>query len=171
MTPNLLVSYDPSHSGSAKDTVVSVFKDTNHNIKQLKKEIDGLFSASVKDVRKAVNDLTKLCNKRPEKFKKTFHYIPIDKWCKATIKDMQKAVKGIAKDIKDKEKWKMELGKRNRKEHSIDLILKLTEVVEKPKVDLNNPDKIIRIEIIGNKAGISLLKKGELLSVPKIEGA
>jgi len=167
MKPNILISYDPSHSGTAKDNIVNLFKDIKHDAKQIKKEVDGLFSASVKDARKAVKDLTVLCKKDAARFEKTFHYIPIDKWCKATIKDMQKVVKILAKDIKDKEKWKMELGKRKREGHEMELILKLTEVVGKPKVDLENPDKIIRVEIIGNKAGMSLLKKGELLKVPK----
>jgi tRNA(Ser,Leu) C12 N-acetylase TAN1 len=42
--------------------------------------------------------------------------------------------------------------------------MKLTDVVDRPNVDLNNPDKIIRVDIIGKDAAISLLKKQELLN-------
>lgn len=170
MKPNILISHDPSHSGSAKDAILNLFKDVKQDIKQIKKEVDGLFSANVKDARKAVKELAKICEKDSARFEKTFHYIPIDKWCKSTVADMQKAIKGFAKDIRKTEKWKMELCKRKKKGHDIELILKLTEAVDRPKVDLESPDKIIKVEIIGNKAGIALLKKGEILSVPRTKG-
>ena len=49
--------------------------------------------------------------------------------------------------------------------HSTELIMKLTEVVDKPKVDLDNPQKIIAVQIIGKKAGLALLNKDEILSL------
>ena len=118
----------------------------------------------MKDARKTVKSLLKLCSKKPEFFEKTFHWVPIDKWCKSTVKDMQKVVKKLEKDIKKTEKWKMELNKRHYdKEDTVELILKLTEVVDKPKVDLKKPQKIIKVEIAGNKAGLALLKADEEL--------
>ena len=50
------------------------------------------------------------------------------------------------------------------------MIMKLTEVIDKPKVDLSNPDKIVQVEIVGKQAGISLLAKDELLEVSKLKG-
>lgn len=165
---NLIVSYDPSHAGSAKEEVENVLKEIKHTFKHLKSDIDGLFNLKVKDAKKTVKNLTKLCGKKPEFFEKTFNWVPIDKWCKSTIKDMQKVVKKMGKDIKKTEKWKMELNKRHyKKGDTIQLILKLTEVVDKPKVDLKNPQKIIKVEIAGNKAGLSLLKADELLNTIK----
>jgi len=41
--------------------------------------------------------------------------------------------------------------------------VELTDVVDKPKVDLDNPDKVIQVEIVGDEAGISLLKEKERL--------
>src|SRR3989338_6531327 len=134
---NLIVSYDPSHAGSAKQEVENVLKEIKHAFKHLKSDTDGLFNLKVKDARKTVKSLLKLCSKKPEFFEKTFHWVPIDKWCKSTVKDMQKVVKKLEKDIKKTEKWKMELNKRHYdKGDTVELILKLTEVVDKPKVDL-----------------------------------
>jgi len=165
---NLIVSYDPSHAGSAKEEVKNVLKEVKHDFKHLKSNIDGLFNLKVKDAKKTVKNLGKLCGKKPEFFEKTFNWIPIDKWCKSTVKDMQKVVKKMEKDIKKTEKWKMELNKRHyKKGDTVQLILKLTEVVDKPKVDLKKPQKIIKVEIAGNKAGLSLLKADELLNTIK----
>ena len=165
---NLIVSYDPSHAGSAKQEVENVLKEVKQRFKHLKQDIDGLFNLRVKDARKTVKGLVKLCSKKPEFFEKTFNWIPVDKWCKSSIKDMQNVVKKLEKDIKKTDKWKMELNKRHYdKGDTVELILKLTEVVDKPKVDLKKPQKIIKVEIVGNKAGLALLKADELLNTIK----
>ena len=46
-----------------------------------------------------------------------------------------------------------------------DLIMKLTEVVDRQKIDLKKPKKTIKVEIIGTNSGISLLESGELLII------
>ena len=62
----------------------------------------------------------------------------------------------------------MELDKKHHKGgDTIELILKLTEAVNKPKVDLEKPEKIRKVEIVGNKAGMALLKADELLNTIK----
>ena len=78
--------------------------------------------------------------------------------------------KDLQSGIKKSEKWKMDLSKRNyEKGKTTELILRLTDVVDKPNVDLENPEKIIKVEIVGNKAGISLLKPNELVSTTAAE--
>lgn len=160
---NLLVTFDPTHAESAKKEIEGLIKEVKGKADILSCE-EGLAEVSAGDARKVVLALGKL---KKDKFKHTFHWTPIDHWCKATIPEMQKVIKGLVKDINAKEKWKMDLGRRKTKEHERDLIIKLTDVVDRPKVDLSNPDKIIKVEIIGDKAGIALLKKGELLTVVK----
>ncbi len=158
---NLLVTFDPTHKESAKKEIEDLLKGIDKKVGILSCE-EGLAEVSIGDARKAVLALRKLGKK---KFAHTFNWIPIDFWCKATIPEMQKVIKGLVKDIGANEKWKMDLDRRRTKEHERDLILKLTEVVDRPKVDLSNPDKIIKVEIIGDKAGIALLKKDELLKI------
>ena len=167
---NLIITYDHAHAGSAKEEVDKVLKEIKQKAKHLKQDVDGIFNLRVKDAKKIVQQLLKIYRKKKGLFDKTFHWVPIDKWCKATIAEMQKEIKKFNKIIKDKEKWKMDLGKRHTEKHERDLIIKLTEVINKPKVDLEKPDKIIKVEIIGNKAGIALLGKDELLNIPKLKG-
>lgn len=167
---NLLVTHDPNHAGLAKEEIISVLKQLKIEPKFLKSEIEGLFQITIKEPKKVVKKLIAMCKKNPSIFRMTFHWIPVDKWCKSTIEDMQKTIKGLVKDIKEKDKWKMDIAKRcYEKYNTTELIMKLTDVVDKPKVDLKNPDKIIRIDIIGNNAGISLLNKDEILNIPALK--
>ncbi len=167
---NLLVTHDPNHAGLAKEEIVAVLKQFKIEPEFLKSEIEGLFQIIVKEPKKVVKKLIAMCKKDPSIFRMTFHWIPVDNWCKSTIEDMQKTIKGLVKDIKEKDKWKMDIAKRcYEKYNTNELIMKLTEVVDRPKVDLKNPVKIIRVDILGNDAGISLLTKDEMLNIPALK--
>ncbi|MCX8193856.1 MAG: THUMP domain-containing protein [Candidatus Pacearchaeota archaeon] len=161
---NLLVTFDPVHQESAKKEIETLLKELNESGKIVKIS-NGLAQLTVKDPRKLIDKLLGIIKKEVEKFNYTFNWWPVDVWCKAEIKEMQKAIAEIQKGIKNEEKWKMELAKRETmKEYPKDLIIKLTDVVNKPKVDLSNPDKIIKVEIIGDKAAITLTEKNKVFN-------
>jgi tRNA(Ser,Leu) C12 N-acetylase TAN1 len=126
----------------------------------------GVFLVHVDKPKSVIKNLLELIAKNKSIFGKTHRYIPVDKWVSAKISDMQKAIKSLVPEIKKTDKWKMELDKRYY--HKMDyneLIMKLTDVVDREKIDLQNPDKIIKVEIIGNNAAISVLKPDEQLAI------
>lgn len=164
---NLLVTHDHSHAGSAKEEIEKALKAVKQKAKFLKSDIEGVFKLRVGNAKKLVKSLSKLKSKKGM-FEHTYNWIPIEKWIATNVKAMQKEVKKLQKGIKKNEKWKMDLHKRHFEQiNSIDLIMKLTEVVDKPKVDLSNPQKIIEVQIIGKKAGLALLNKDEILNLAK----
>ena len=167
---NLLVTYDPNHAGLAKEEIVAVLKQLKIEPEFLKSEIEGLFQIKIKEPKETIKKIVKTCKNDFSIFRMTFHWVPVDNWCKSTIEDMQKTIKKLVKDVKEKDKWKMDIAKRcYEKYNTTELIMKLTEVVDRPKVDLKDPDKIIRVDIIGNDAGISLLNKDEMLNIPALK--
>ena len=161
---NLLVTHDPSHEGSAREAIEKALKAVKQKAKFLKSDVDGVFRLRVGNAKKTVKSLNKL-KKKKGMFEHTFHWIPIDKWVATNVKAMQKEIKKLQKGIKKNEKWKMDLQKRHFEMSQTELILKLTEVVDRQKVDLENPQKIIEVQIIGKKAGLALLNKDEILSL------
>lgn len=167
---NLLVTYDPSHGGKAKEEAETLLKEVKAGAKFLKSDVAGLFQLRVKGPKAIVKKLVKMCKSKPDKFKFTFHYIPIDKWVKSDVKAMTTVTKSLGAKIKAKEKWKMNFSKRHYEGDSRELIVKLTAPIDRPNVDLSNPDKIVQVEIVGKKAGLSLLDKDELLEVTKLKG-
>ncbi len=161
---NLLVTHEPSHAGSAKEEVERALKAVKQKAKFLKSDVEGVFKLRVGNAKKLVKSLSKLKSKKGM-FEHTFYWIPIDKWIATNVKSMQKEVKKLQNGIKKAEKWKMDLHKRHFDSmHSTELIMKLTEVIDRPKVDLENPQKIVEVQIIGKKTGLSLLSKDEILS-------
>jgi tRNA(Ser,Leu) C12 N-acetylase TAN1 len=168
---NLMVTYDPTHRMMAEAEVTDVFKRIEERIRFLKSEIEGVFKIKTSDAREAVKKVAKLCMAEPEIFRMTYQYVPIDKWCASSIDKMQEVIKDLEADIKSSEKWRMTLNKRSYDMPAIDLILALTDVVNKPHVDLRNPEKILRVEIFGDKAAIALLRTDESFSVMKFKGS
>ena len=158
---NLLVTHEPSHAGSAKEEVEKALKAIKQKAKFLKSNVDGVFMLRVGNTKKIVKSLSKLKSKKGM-FEHTFYWVPIDKWITTNVKAMQKEIKKLQKGIKKTDKWKMDLHKRHFDMASGELIMTLTEVVDKPKVDLENPQKIIEVQIIGKKTGLALLNKDEL---------
>lgn len=163
---NLIVTFDPTHEESSKKVIEAVLGEIKEKGKILKTS-EGVAEVSVSDARKVVKALIPLAKKDKEKFGHTFHWIPIDKWCKSVIADMQKTIKEATKNIAKTERWKMDLAKR-KYEAEKDLIIKLTDVIDNTNVDLKEPQKIIEVQIIEKKAGISVLKPDEVLNVAKI---
>ncbi len=165
---NLIVTYDPAHAGKAEEEVKSLLQTQGETPEFMKSEVDGLFLLRTK---KDTKELVKSLNskKNAKSFSYTYHWIPVEKWVASGIEGMKKAMKEIDGKMDPKESWKLDIGKRHFKGDTTDLISKLTENINKPKVDLKNPQKIVKVEIIGKKAGISLLDASELLNVPKLK--
>jgi tRNA acetyltransferase TAN1 len=171
MNSNLLITYEPNREGMAQKEIEGALKEVGEEKPEINKtEVDGVFEVAVRnDPKKLVAKLCELCKKEPGKFQYTFHWIPIENWSSSDLNDMLEVMKEMERRIGEEEKWKMELNKRlYDKYSSMDLIIKLTDLIDRKNVDLRNPEKVIKVEILGNRAGISLLKPEEMLNVPKM---
>ncbi len=167
---NLLVTYDPAHAGSAKSEVQALLEQVGEKAEFLESNVEGLFLLQTnKEPKEITKELRDVVEEAPDKYKYTYRWIPIEKWCKSSMDDMTRAMKEINSEMNDEDSWKLDLGKRQHAARSTDLIIKLTESINHPKVDLKNPQKIVKIEIIGDRAGVALLDKSELLDIPKMK--
>ena len=62
--------------------------------------------------------------------------------------------------------YRISIEKRNSELSSKEIITKIANKI-KNKVSLEFPDKVLLIEILGNKTGVSILKKSDILSTEK----
>lgn len=165
---NLIVTFDPNHRGTAELELREVLKQIGEKPQIGQTEIEGLFKAAVSNARQAVAKIKSLCRSNPNLFAVTHHYTPIDNWCPSDVSAMQKTIRQASAGIGQNEKWKMGLNKRHWDQlEGVKLIIKLTEVVDRKKVDLDNPDKIVQVEIIGKEAGVALLTPKDIVDVAK----
>jgi len=92
--------------------------------------------------------------------------IPIQKVIESKIDEIEKNVEELSNQILKDETYRISIEKRNSDLSSKEMITKIADKI-KNKVSLEFPDKILLVEILGNKTGISILKKADILSTEK----
>ena len=92
--------------------------------------------------------------------------IPIQKVIETKVAEIERAITDISEQILEKETYRVSIEKRNSDVSSQELITKIANKL-KNKVSLEFPDKVILIEILGNKTGVSILKQSDILSIEK----
>ena len=92
--------------------------------------------------------------------------IPIQKVTETKIESIDDGITDLIRLISDEESYRISIEKRNSDISSQELISRIAKKI-KNKVSLEFPDKVILIEVLGNKTGIAILKKTDILSIEK----
>ncbi|MFB3888965.1 MAG: THUMP domain-containing protein [Candidatus Bathyarchaeia archaeon] len=114
----------------------------------------------------AVEKLRVVLQEKPFEFRYAFRIIPIQKVVRTSLDEIKRAAAELASALDPNETFRVTVEKRFTSIHTRDFI----EVVAadiKNKVDLDNPDKVLLVEVLGSWTGVSLLKPSDLLSVQK----
>lgn len=100
-----------------------------------------------------------------DRFQFAIKWVPVDYWCETDLDAMKQLIDTELKDrIAPNQTWGMVVKKRRyQKHHSIDIVRHLAQDVDR-QVNLNEPDWIIWVDIIGKQTAIALLKRGEIFS-------
>jgi tRNA acetyltransferase TAN1 len=115
---------------------------------------------------KAIQDLRGLLKERPWEFKYTLKLVPIEEVVKGTIDAIQQAAVTLAQGIEKSEKFRITVEKRRTELSSKTIIDAVAKRIVR-KVDLEHPDKILLIEIIGQSAGLALIRSEDVLSIER----
>jgi len=167
---NLLVSCPWTAIGKAKREIAYFLRLLGDEEPAIKRTIArGIAGVKTRlDSRAVVRELKTLFNQDPSVFQYTLKWVPVDLWTNSDIESMRTAVAQVKDKIKHGERWRMTVEKRRYTlHHKIEIIKALAELIDE-KVDLRSPDKILRIDIIGKYAGVSVLLPHEIFSTTKL---
>jgi tRNA acetyltransferase TAN1 len=132
-----------------------------------KSDISGLvFVKTIIDPFIIIDYLRDALKKKPDEFRYILKITPIEKIVRSNIQDIKEASIKISTKISNGEKFRIELRKRHSNLSSKDIIYTVAEEIDRI-VDLDNPDKILHIEVLGGITGISLIKPNDILSISK----
>jgi tRNA acetyltransferase TAN1 len=115
---------------------------------------------------KAIRDLRVLLKDRPWEFKYTLKLVPIQKVVEAEMKAIEQSALELASTIGLKEKFRITVEKRHTALSSKTIIDTVAKRIERT-VDLDAPDRILMVEVIGQLAGIALIQPDDILSVER----
>lgn len=127
----------------------------------------GLVVAKTKlNVVKAIHDLRELLKERPWEFKYTLKLVPVQTVIDAKLEAIQASALTLAEGIEGKETFRITVEKRHTGLSSKTIIDTIAKKIERT-VNLEHPDRILMIQIIGDLAGAALLKAEDTLSVER----
>jgi tRNA acetyltransferase TAN1 len=107
-----------------------------------------------------------ILNERPYEFRYALRILPIQKVVPTELEEIKKTTAELAKNIGENETFRITVEKRFTTLHTKDLIEAAAGDI-KNKVNLETPDKILLIEVLGALTGVSLLKPSDILGVVK----
>lgn len=145
--------------------ILEEFGDSN--VKVTITEMSGILTAETKlDPVEVVRKIKEMVLDEPWSVRYCLRIIPIQKIIETKIEEIEKAVSEMSEEIIDGETYRILIEKRNSNLSSQEIIKKIANKI-KNKVSLEFPDKVVLIEILGNKTGVSILKKSDVLSIEK----
>ena len=129
--------------------------------------ITGLIAAkTVLDPFEVVEKSRLILKERPYEFRYSLRIIPIEKVVRTDLSEIQRTTIELSSKIKENESFRVTVEKRFSSTPTNAIIEAAATIVER-RVDLNHPDKIVLIEVVGGLTGISILKPNEILSVAR----
>lgn len=114
----------------------------------------------------AVKMLRASLYKRPYEFRYLLRIIPIERIVSTDLKEFEKVAEEFGSKIGESETYRVTVEKRFNATHTSDIIKTIASRIER-KVDLQKPDKILLVEVIGRLTGISILASSDILSIAK----
>lgn len=102
----------------------------------------------------------------PDCFRFAIKWIPIDYWCITDLDAMKRVIdRHVADYVKPDQTWGMVVKKhRFQQHHCIDIIRHLARDMQR-RVNLNEPDWLVRVDILGRETAIAFLKPDEIFSI------
>ena len=165
---NLMITCARHFEPDAEDEIRNVLDELGDSeVKVSISSMSGIITAETK-----INPIDVVCKIRerlldePWSIRYCLRIIPIQKVVETKIEEIEKSVSDFDEQIPEGETYRILIEKRNSNISSHGIITKIANKI-KNKVNLDFPDKIILVEILGNKTGISILRKQDILSTEK----
>jgi tRNA(Ser,Leu) C12 N-acetylase TAN1 len=164
---DLLVSYPWGRFQRARREIISTLEQLGDDSPTVRRtSVDGIAVVhTVLGNRDVVRGCSELFDAEPgPEF--AVKWVPVDYWCETDLEAIKAVIEEkVAGQIAENETWGMKVEKRRwQRYHKAQIIEYLAPSIAR-KVNLNNPDKLLRLDVVGRKTAISLLRPGEIFSM------
>jgi len=133
-------------------------------------EVPGLIFVTIDtDPRQIMADLREFLKTNLDEIRYCLKFVPIQDWGKTDLSLICRKVAAMAFEISEEDTWRIVLKKRFSSLKREEVIKQVALHVPYGKgVSLENPTKIIRIEIVGGQTGISIHHPDQIISIEKL---
>ena len=165
---NLIITCARHLEPETRDELNDILEDFGDSDAQISiTSMSGILTAETKlDPIEIVRKIKEMVLDEPWSIRYCLRIIPIQKIIESKMEEIEEVISSMSQGILDGETYRISIEKRNSDLSSKEIITKIADKI-KNKVSLEFADKIILIEVLGNKTGISILKKSDILSIEK----
>ena len=114
----------------------------------------------------SIEKLRNILQERPYEFRYALRILPIEKVVHTDLDEVKHVAAELAAKIGENETFRVTVEKRFTSIHSQEFIEAAATVIQN-KANLETPDKILLIEVLGGVTGMSLIKPTDVLAVIK----
>ena len=166
---DLLISYSWGQYPRAKPEIIHTLQSFGDPVPRVEKTIVmGIAIAhTTLNNREVIRRCHALWREQPQdSFEFALKWVPVDHWCHTDLETIKWLIDHkISAQIGQEQSWGMKVYKRRwQKYHTIEIIEQLAPDIDQ-KVDLDRPDLLLWVDVIGNRTALSLLKPEEIFSI------
>ena len=167
---NLIITCPRHFEGETKEEISGILREIGDDNPSISiSEMPGIITVSTRlnpvDV---VNFIREKILDEPWAIRYCLRIIPIQRSLTTNLEEILKEIPKLIEVINPNETYRITIEKRNFDISSNEIINQIAKNITN-KVSLEEPDWIILIEIVGNKTGLSVLRKNSILSLEKIK--
>ena len=142
-----------------------------HGLKRLqieKSAFDGILEIELEDPRAFVSFLRDYVKSEPFRMHFVQRIIPVDAVVDTKLDQIKEAAKLLATQIDQHESFKIEIDERESPYTRRELIDAIADVVDR-KVNLEAPDKVLQVEVLGEYTAMCVARPDEIVSITKLK--
>ena len=143
----------------------------DENPKVTKLRINGIIKAKTSiPPLEAIDKLRKALHENHKHFKNLLRILPIQNVVKTDLEEIASAIKELSSVIPIDDTFRITVEKRKTSTRSSHIIDAVAEVIDR-KVDLENPDWVALVEVVGDYTGVSVIPPDAILNIQKEKAA
>lgn len=165
---DLIVTCARNMEYDCKDEIESILKKMGDFEPEIKiTKMQGILTVKTSiDNLEFIEFVRNMIKEEPWEIRYILRAIPIQNTTITDIEEIDKTVAKIIPLLPEGKTYRISIEKRNSNISGEEIIKKIASKITN-KVSLEEPDWVIQIEILGGIAGVSLIKREQILSVPK----
>jgi len=113
-----------------------------------------------------VHKLRTILKERPWEFRYTLKVTPVQRVVQTDIEEIKEVSADLAREITVGETFRVSVEKRHTNVSGRDIIEAVASRIDR-KVNLERPDRIILVEVLGKFSGVSVLRPDDILSTER----
>jgi tRNA acetyltransferase TAN1 len=126
-----------------------------------------LVAKTLFEPRKVTRQLREIALEDPWRFQYTLKYAPVDMVVPSQLDSIVKASKSLVPRILEGDTFRVTCNKRHTRLHCAEIVKCIAALIDR-KVDLEEPRKVLEVEVIGERTGLAILEPNDILSLAKL---